>query len=162
MPTFSYVVQQSHDQGTTWTPGPVTPAGPKWDDEDAARLASEILDQTYRQILRGDGSVSVPLLQVLVWAGPAQGAPLATSSTGTDRQWRATGDLIEEIANDIRHHENEKKRHEAEAASAQTAINNAKARLANLVRSAARMQMPQVDIAHRAGRSREWVRKTVA
>ncbi|MGA5069304.1 hypothetical protein ACPB9E_37120 [Streptomyces exfoliatus] len=69
-------------------------------------------------------------------------APTATSSTGTDSQWQATGDLIEEIANDIRHFEADKRKHEAEAASAQTAITNAKDRLARVVNSAARMQMP--------------------
>ncbi|MER5966818.1 hypothetical protein [Streptomyces sp. NPDC002057] len=86
---------------------------------------------------------------------PPRAAPTATSSAGTDSQWQATGDLIEQIAADIRHFEAEKKRHLAAAASDQTAINNAKDRLARVVTSAARMQMPQVAIAHRAGRSRE-------
>ncbi|MFC8014327.1 hypothetical protein [Streptomyces cinereoruber] len=164
MPVLSYVVQYSHNQGATWNPGAVTVAHPdEWNqEEDAPRLAAEILDKTYRQLLDGDGTQDIPLLQVLVWSGSVpQGAPLATSSTGTDSQWQATGDLIEEIANDIRQFETEKKQHEAAAANAQTAINNSKDRLARLVTSAARMKMPQASIAHRAGRSREWVRKTV-
>ncbi|MFJ5142774.1 hypothetical protein [Streptomyces sp. NPDC088707] len=167
MATFAYAVQISHDQGLSWTTGRVATAGPDWIRKDVEaldpnHLASDVLDKEYRERLLGDGTEPVPLLQVLVWDQPlAQGAPTATSSTGTDSQWQATGDLIEEIANDIRHFEDEKKTHEAAAASAQTAITNAKARLANVVTSAARMKMPQASIAHRAGRSREWVRKTV-
>ncbi|MER7952368.1 hypothetical protein ABTY59_33750 [Streptomyces sp. NPDC096079] len=136
---------------------------PGADELDAAELAADVLDTAYRAHLEhDDGTEPIPLIQVMVWEGTEpHGVPVATSAIGTDRQWQATGDLIEEIANDIRHFEEEKKRHEAEAASAQTAITNAKARLARVVNSAARMQMPQVTIAHRAGRSREWVRQTV-
>ncbi|MFF0430330.1 hypothetical protein ACFYUJ_38960 [Streptomyces sp. NPDC004520] len=169
MTVFTYAVQTSQDQGRTWTTGRIGAAGPDWiregaDTLDPAHVASDVLDKEYREHLEGDGAEPVPLLQVLVWDQPvAQGAPTATSSTGTDSQWQATGDLIEEIAADIRHFEveweTEKKRHEAAAASTQTAIANAKARLARVVNSAARMQMPQVSIAHRAGRSREWVRQ---
>ncbi|ROQ26024.1 hypothetical protein EDD98_5607 [Streptomyces sp. PanSC19] len=175
MPTFTYTVQTSHDQGITWIPGrtdTIVPeqaredaeelgdAKPYTEESSAQRLAADILDAEYRKRLEGNGAEPVPVLQVLVWDGPvAQGTPTATSSTGTDSQWQATGDLIEEIANDIRHFEAEKKQHLAAAANTQTAITNAKDRLARVVASAARMQMPQVTIAHRAGRSREWVRQ---
>ncbi|MEV0012878.1 hypothetical protein [Streptomyces sp. NPDC047973] len=162
-------MQTSRDQGATWRTSSLhNTAGteflrPGADELDAAELASDVLDTTYRAYLNGDdGTEAIPLIQVLVWEGSEpHGVPAATSSTGTDRQWQATGDLIAEIAGDIRSFEAEKKEHEAKAASAQLAITNAKDRLARVVNSAARMQMPQVTIAHRAGRSREWVRQTV-
>ncbi|MFD3945538.1 hypothetical protein [Streptomyces sp. NPDC058579] len=82
------------------------------------------------------------------WNGPvAQGPPDATSATGTDSQWQATGYLIAEIAADMRKFEDEKRKREDAAVRAQRAITNARARLAGVVTS--------------AGRSREWVRKTV-
>ncbi|WP_331719467.1 hypothetical protein [Streptomyces sp. NBC_01174] len=165
---YAFTVQTSRDRGATWDTGPVTIADPaQWrregaDELTAEELASDVLDQTYRQYLDGDGTEAIPLLQVFVWnrAIPS-GPPTATSATGLDSQWQATGDLIAEIAADIRHFEEEKRRHDAAAASAQLAITNARHRLASVVTSAARMQMPQVTIAHKAGRSREWVRKTV-
>lgn len=173
MRTFCFTQQYSRDHGATWRPSTVhNTAGkeflrPGADELDAAELAADILDVAYRAHLEhDDGTEPIPLIQVMVWEGTEpHGVPIATSAIGTDRQWQATGDLIEEIANTIRHFEAEweaeKKRHAAAATSIQTAIANGKARLAQVVNSAARMQMPQVDIANRAGRSREWVRQTV-
>ncbi|MEU1895686.1 hypothetical protein [Streptomyces pristinaespiralis] len=156
---FCFVVQMSHDGGSAWQPGPVHPtAGPE--GATAAEVASEILDKEYRRLLAGTGAQPIPLLQVLVWNGLEPVGPFAASSaTGRDHQWSATGALLEEIVNDIRHFEQEKQDAEAKAASAQRAITNAKARLESVARSAVRMKMPQVEIAHRTGRSREWVRR---
>lgn len=169
MRSFCFTMQQSRDQGATWRTSSVhNTAGaeflrPGADELDAAELAADVLDTAYREYLEhDDGTEPMPLIQVLVWEGTEpHGVPAATSAIGTDSQWQSTGDLIEKIANDIRHHEEEKRQHEAEAADAQLAIINAKTRLARVVNSAARMQMPQVAIANRAGRSREWVRQTV-
>lgn len=170
MRTLCFTVQTSRDQGKTWRPSTVhRSAGaeflrPDAADLDAAEVAADVLDSVYRAYLNhDDGTEPMPLYQVMVWEGAEpHGVPAATSAIGTDSQWQATGDLIAEIAEDIRRFEQEKKEAEAKAVSAQAAITNAKNRLASVVNSAARMQMPQVAIAHRAGRSREWVRQTVA
>ncbi|MET7300438.1 hypothetical protein [Embleya sp. NPDC005575] len=167
--TFCFTVQISDDQGATWHTSPVvSTAGPAFlrpgaESLDARQVASDVLDTTYRAYLEhDDGTKAMPLYQVFVWdQAVPQGVPTATSAIGLDSQWQATGDLITEIAEDIRRFEAEKKEHEAKAASAQLAVTNARQRLARVVTSAARMNMPQVTIAHHAGRSREWVRKTV-
>lgn len=160
MTIYSYTVQTSHDRGATWNTGPVIVADPEEVRAGAQELAADTLDATYRTYLDGDGRDPVPLIQVFVWDRPTPaGPPTATSATGIDHQWSVTGELLAEIAADIRHLEDEKKAAEAKAAEAQRAIGNAKARLENVTRSALAMKMPQVEIAHRTGRSREWVRR---
>ncbi|MFD9850548.1 hypothetical protein [Streptomyces parvus] len=163
-------MQTSRDQGATWRPSSVhRTAGaeflrPGANDLDAAELAADVLTAVYRADLNhDDGTESMPLYQVMVWEGSEpHGIPAATSAIGTESRWQATGDLIADIAEEIRSFEQEKKEAEEAAANAQLAISDAKNRLVRVVNSAARMQMPQVAIAHRAGRSREWVRQTVA
>ncbi|MFD4392609.1 hypothetical protein [Streptomyces sp. NPDC058495] len=169
MTTYSVTMQHSLDQGATWRTAPPIPAGreylrPGAEELVPHELAADVLNTFYRTSLyHDDGTKPIPIIQVFVWDGPVpQGVPLATSSTGVDSQWQATAELLREIADDISHFEEEKKKHEAQVASDQTAINNAKDRLARVAGSAARMQMPQVAIAHAARRSREWVRKTVS
>jgi hypothetical protein len=157
VPPFVFTVQTSTDKGRTWRVD--FTAADEEDYSSADRLAADVLDTTYRTLLEGTGDAPVPLVQVQVYNGAVTGAALATSSIGTDRQWEATHQLLNEISTDIKRFEEEKKQAEEEAASAQRAISNAKQRLENVTRSAIRMNMPQVDIAHGAGRSREWVRR---
>ncbi|MCY0954121.1 hypothetical protein [Streptomyces sp. H27-S2] len=156
-PAFVFTIQTSTDKGRTWLVD-----GTAADERGYAspeQLASDVLDATYRSLLEGTGSAPVPLVQVQVYSGSVTGIPLATSSIGTDRQWEATHDLLAEISADIKRFEEEKKQAEQQAASAHTAIGNAKQRLESVTKSAIRMKMPQVDIAHGANRSREWVRR---
>ncbi|MGP3634323.1 hypothetical protein ACTU45_13295 [Streptomyces sp. 24-1644] len=157
MPPFVFTVQTSTDKGRTWRVD--FTAADEEGCSSAAKLASDVLDTTYRTLLEGAGNAPIPLVQVQVYNGAVTGVALATSSIGTDRQWEATHQLLTEINADIKGFEEEKKQAEAKAASAQRAISNAKQRLESVTRSAIRMNMPQVDIAHGAGRSREWVRR---
>ncbi|MFF9011021.1 hypothetical protein ACF087_35250 [Streptomyces goshikiensis] len=147
----------STDRGRTWVTESAVEDETGSTDPD--KLASDVLDSTYKRLLEGDGTSVVPLVQVQVYEGAISGSALSTSSIGTDRQWEATHDLLAEISADIKYWEDQKKQAEAKAAADQIAINNAKRRLESVTRSAIRMNMPQVDIAHGAGRSREWVRR---
>ncbi|MEU6925475.1 hypothetical protein [Streptomyces sp. NPDC046631] len=158
MHPYVYVIQTSTDDGATWKN--ITADTDTEGYTDPGKLASDILDSRYRDALEGEGTQPVPLIQVHVYSGPAISAPaIATSTIGSDRQWKETGRLLTEIAAELRDFEDEKKKAEAQILSTQTAIGNARARLENVTQSAARMGMPQVDIAHATGRSREWVRK---
>ncbi|MFJ3083000.1 hypothetical protein ACIPJG_25045 [Streptomyces halstedii] len=159
MTPYIYAVLTSADGGATWTPT-VT----EEDTEgytDPAKLAADTLDSHYREALLAPTACPVPLLAVHVYDGPAITAPaIAISTIGEDRQWQATGRLLAEIAADLRHFEDEKKTLDAQLLSAQAAIGNTRTRLENVTQSAVRMGMPQIDIAHATGRSREWVRRT--
>ncbi len=157
MPSYVYNVQTSVDQGRSWSV--VSTAVDERGYSDPQQLASDALDDVYRSFLQGNGGKPAPQIQVQVYDRPVSGPPVATSSIGTDRQWQATHDLLAEISADIRHFEAEKRDAEEQAVSTQTAILNAKRRLESVTRSAIQMKMPQVDIAHGAGRSREWVRR---
>lgn len=159
MHPYIYAVLVSVDGGATWN---ATVTGEDADGyTDPAKLASDTLDSHYRDALLAPGIKPVPLISVHVYNGPAITAPaIAIASIGEDRQWQATGNLLSEIAADLRSFEEEKKTLDAKLLGTQTAIGNARSRLENVTRSAIQMGMPQIDIAHATGRSREWVRKT--
>ncbi|MEU6016953.1 hypothetical protein ABZ826_23750 [Streptomyces sp. NPDC047515] len=159
MHPYIYAVLTSADGGATWAT--VTTDQDTEGYTNPAKLASDTLDSHYRDALLAPTIQPVPLLAVHVYDGPAITAPaIAAATIGEDGQWQATGRLLAEIAADLRHFEDEKKALDAQLLSTQTAIGNARTRLENVTRSAVRMGMPQIDIAHAAGRSREWVRKT--
>lgn len=157
MRPYIYAVLTSND-GYTWTTATTDVDADGY--TDPGKLASDTLDSRYRDALLAATVQPIPLLAVHVYDGPAITAPaIATSTIGEDRQWKATGQLLTEITADLQHWEDQKKAAEAEILVAQTAIGNARARLESVTRSAVRMSMPQIDIAHATGRSREWVRK---
>lgn len=156
--SYIYAVMTSTDGGATWTT--VATETDTAGYTHPATLASATLDSRYRDALLATTVQAVPLLAVHVFDGPVISAPaIATDSIGEDRQWKETGRLLSQIAADLRHFEDEKKTAEAQLSSIQTAIGNARARLEGVAQSAVRMGMPQIDIAHAADRSREWVRK---
>jgi hypothetical protein len=159
MHPYIYAVLVSSTGGATWD---TKVTGEDTDGyTDPAKLASDTLDTHYREALLAPTIQPVPLISVHVYSGPTISAPaIAIATIGEDRQWQATGRLLSEIAADLRSFEEEKKALDAKLIGTQTAIGNARARLENVARSAVQMGMPQIDIAHAAGRSREWVRKT--
>ncbi|GAA2126369.1 hypothetical protein GCM10009759_78740 [Kitasatospora saccharophila] len=156
----AYTIQVTLDAGTTWQNHAADPCGIQETDATAARLASDLLNEAFEVRLKMDGTEPLGELRCCVWDGPhAQGAPAAVASSGTDLQWEALERTLSEVADDLAHFEEEKRQADQAAASAQTAILNARRRLENLALAGLRSNMPQVMIAHGARRSREWVRR---
>ncbi|GLW54689.1 hypothetical protein [Kitasatospora phosalacinea] len=157
---YAYTLRVTLDSGATWKDHAADPYGVRETDATAAQLASDLLNEAFEVRLKMDGSEPLGELQCCVWDGPrAQGAPAAVAASGTDLQWKALERTLSEVANDIARFEEEKRKADQAAASAQTAILNARRRLENLALAGLRSSMPQVMIAHGARRSREWVRR---